>query len=90
LSSATPEKEVRQSDQVPTLADWIPNGALDCPMISRTEKFPSFLMEKATAPRTLEAIKGASRRPLHVSKHHKCTLQLGGSATMLFSVLREI
>jgi hypothetical protein len=38
------------------------SGAQDCPVSPQTGKFFSFLVEKASAPRTLRSIKGAPRR----------------------------
>jgi hypothetical protein len=56
----------------------------------QTGKLSSFLVEKAMAPRTLGAMKGAPRHPLLVPKNLKRTLQLRDSVTMLFSDLRKI
>jgi hypothetical protein len=70
LSGATLEKETDQSDRRATVAGRISSSAPDCPISLQTGNFFSFLVEKATGPRPLGAIKGVPRFPLQVPSDH--------------------
>jgi hypothetical protein len=63
LSDVMPEKKTDQSNHRATIAGWKSSGTPDCLVSPWTRKFSSFLVEKATTPRPLEAIKESTRRP---------------------------